>query len=275
MKKIFINTFYAVAICFTIFSCEESLVIYEGDSKAQFVGDGSGIMTINPSEDTKNVFYVGVTSATSQNRQFTISVDPASTLDPSYYAITSDVGTIPAGEVVGAIEITTFATLDFPVSGSQLILNLESVEGTDFMNQGDTVMALDFLVACAFDADESSGDYAIVVDDFETSVGDEFFEVIPGPGENQITLVSPFDHTNPDTGEEDYKIVIDVDPNTGAAEVAKQAAWHCDNFGCPYGEGRVEGTGYVFSCLGSMQFNFRHTVDAGSFGTYEFQAEKQ
>ena len=105
-------------------------------------------------------------------------------------------------------------------------------------------------------------------------MGNGTFEVEAGPEANQLTMINPFDHINPLTGLADYKIVITVNPETGAAQVARQAAWHCDNFGCGFGEGRIEGSGFVFSCLESMQFNFTNTVDAGSFGTYAFAAEK-
>ncbi|WP_378177801.1 hypothetical protein [Aquimarina sp. SS2-1] len=145
----------------------------------------------------------------------------------------------------------------------------------DISNPG-LAQALNYttFISCPFNAADAAGTYTITVDGFGTSVGDLTFEVVAGPGENQITMVNPFDHPNPDTGLQDYSVTIDVDPTTGVASIERQPAWHCDNFGCPYGEGRVNGGGFVFSCSGAIVVDLTHTVDLGSFGTFPFTAVK-
>ncbi len=139
--------------------------------------------------------------------------------------------------------------------------------------------ALNFTInfVCPFNAAASAGTYRIVRDDFDTSAGDDIFEVVAGPGENQVTMVNPFDHTNPATGQQDYRVIINVNPNTGIANVATQQAWHCVNFGCGFGVASVTSSGssnFVFSCSGSISLFLQHTVAAGSFGSYRFIAEK-
>ncbi len=128
--------------------------------------------------------------------------------------------------------------------------------------------------SCPFNAENAAGTYTITRDDFQTSVGDLEFEVVAGPGDNQITLINPFDHVNPVTGEQDYDVIVTVDPATAAATVTQQAAWHCNNFGCGFGVGSVDGTVFVFSCSGTITLNLRHTVAAGSFGINRFIAQK-
>ncbi len=277
MKNKLIHLFVFAALFFMM-GCSEDLVFYEGPSRAQFGDNGSGTLIINPAQDTRNVFTVGVTATSNVDRTFRISVSEESTLDLSYYSIEiGDVGVIPAGSFVGEIPITTFATTNFPPTGSQLILELEEVEDTEFIQDAKTTLTLGFLVACELDVSASVGTYQITRDDFGTSVNNGTFEVIAGAEPNQLIMVNPFGHTNPATGAQDYQVVITINPTTGAATITRQDAWHCDNFGCGFGQGRVEsvaGTGFVFSCLESMQFTLRHTVNAGSFGNYAFAAEK-
>ena len=221
------------------------------------------MITINPAENTVNTFTVGVTNTSNTARTFTISVDSTSTLDPSYYEIESLTGTIPAGSYVGEIQVTTFATTDFPQSGSQLIINLKSVEGTPIINAGTTTKSIDFRVACAFDSDASVGNYILTQDAFETVLsGDGSFSVVAGPEENQITLIDPFGY-----GNTDYELVVDVDPVTGEADVAEQNVWDAVALGYPasYGQGTVAGSGFVFSCLESMQFELSYCVEIRLF----------
>lgn len=125
-------------------------------------------------------------------------------------------------------------------------------------------------IICPFVVADAVGTWNVVSDPFGTFVdGATSFDVVAGPGANQITVVNIFNHTNPDTGNKDYDVIFDVDPATGATTVAQQQAWHCDNFGCGFGVGTIDGGGITFSCIGSMQLQLTHRVAAGSFGTFE------
>lgn len=157
------------------------------------------------------------------------------------------------------LEGTSFETLNIAVG----ILN--SAASTSFTSQ------MAFAVACPFVASEAtSGNYLIVTDDFETTIDPERpIEIVAGPGENQVTFINLFSHP------EGYDVTVTVDPATGAATVAKQEAWHCNNFGCAFGVGSVQGSGFFFSCSGFLTLDLTHTVDAGSFGTFKLELQRQ
>ena len=125
-------------------------------------------------------------------------------------------------------------------------------------------------VLCEFIRDEALGKYQIVRDDFVTTLDPtRLVEAVAGPGPNDVTFVNLFSHP------EMYDVVVSVpNPSNAVAQVSKQPAWHCDNFGCGFGEGRVEGTGLFFSCAGNLALNLKHTVDAGSFGTFALTLQK-
>jgi len=124
-------------------------------------------------------------------------------------------------------------------------------------------------ISCPFSAGESAGTYKMMVDDFEVLWdGDSTVTVIAGPGENQITLVDIFHHPNPDNPGSTYDVVVDVDPLTGIATVEVQIAWNYDNYdpASGYGPGYISGTGFVFSCTGSIILSLEHALSWYSWG---------
>lgn len=126
-----------------------------------------------------------------------------------------------------------------------------------------------FFISCPFDADAAVGQYLITRDDFGTTLDItrpiEAVKVSP----TQIEFINMFTHP------EMYDVTVSVNLASGVATVARQPAWHCDNFGCGFGEGRVNGTGFFFSCTGFVTLDLQHTVDAGSFGTFKLELQKQ
>ncbi len=161
-----------------------------------------------------------------------------------------------------------FTTAD----GNTFLVGGQNVSNTLLAEGGyRQAFEFNFIILCPPPASVTDlvGTWQITFDPFGTFVDDGVFEIIAGPGDNQVTAIDIFDHPNPDESGGIYYVIIDLDPATGAVTVERQAAWHCDNFGCPYGEGRIDGTGFLFNCVGNglMKFNFEHTVDAGSFGT--------
>ena len=134
----------------------------------------------------------------------------------------------------------------------------------------------DFIILCpdAFTVDQFIGTWEITADPFGAVVADDnIFEIVAGPGANQVTMLDPYNNLDPATGGT-YNVVLDFDPNSGAVTVQRQPAWHCDNLGCGFGEGRVEGDGFVFICVDIMKLNLQHTVNAGSFGTFPIDFRK-
>lgn len=275
------NIAYILVAAFMFFSCEKhDHIVFDsvgGQSIATFTNKEIGDLLVSPSADFVTPINVNVSTTSTVDRIATISIDPASTLDPSVYNLESNTFTIPAGSHFGTVNIITLAGASFNTNDG-LIIHLDSVDGAQIV-EGSIAPIKILLVAtvgCTFISDDTVGTWTITQDDFGSSVGDNTFEVIAGPGENQVTMINPFDHVNPDTGQGDYDIIIDIAPNSGSASIAKQAAWHCDNFGCGFGEGSInsDGNGKVLSCAGTMEFDLKHTVSAGSFGTYAFKASK-
>lgn len=133
-------------------------------------------------------------------------------------------------------------------------------------------------ISCPFVTADAVGTYTITNDvwGYEAGGSDGQFEMIAGPEDNQLIMVNPFEHVNPATGEQDYNVVINVDPNTGIATIDRQEAWHCDNFGCPYGQGFIEtrATGFLFSCTGTLNITARASVGIGGWSPAAFVATR-
>ncbi|TLP75645.1 hypothetical protein [Maribacter sp. ACAM166] len=103
----------------------------------------------------------------------------------------------------------------------------------------------------------------------------EAFEVVTGPGTNQVTLVNVAAHP------EAFDVVVDIDPVTGGVTVPKQVALNYNNFGSTqYGDLSWEASGGSSgstpgNCIGIIDFTATYTVGAGSFGTFRTVFEKQ
>ena len=196
------------------------------------------------------------------------------------------VSSFPSDLTISASEVASAAGVDLAdLGGGDRIDVLATVTNSDGLSftqdnfNGDLVnpgqrgaMQYSVFFFCPWtQAEALAGTYLITRDDFVTTLDAERpIEVVAGPGENEITFIDLFSHP------EAYDITVAVpDPSTAAAVVAKQPAWHCDNFGCGFGEGRVEGGGLFFSCSGFITLDLAHTVDAGSFGTFRLELLRQ
>lgn len=261
--------------------CEEDLVIYDtenGEAFAGFQSNSPPDLIFNPVEDTENRYTISTSTVSSSDRTVSVTVDPSSTLDPSFYSIENLNPVIPAGEFATDIVITTLATDTFPEDGSVLVLNLESVEGSEIRSFNVDSQTIGFTVECpSVDLESIPGTYAVTEDEFGFVIGEEF-EIVAGPEENQFTMMNLSGHSNPDAdGEQNYDVVFTIDPNSGNVTVSRQDAWHYDTFGGTpdYGVGRVQGSGLALTCIGQINLELTHTVAAGSFGTYALQVTKQ
>lgn len=128
---------------------------------------------------------------------------------------------------------------------------------------------LTYFIACPFNVADAVGEYLITRDDFETSLDYDTPIQAVEVDENTVRFENLFMHP------EMFDVSIDVDLASGQATVIRQPAWHCDNFGCGFGEGRVDGGGFFLSCVGFVTLDLTHTVDAGSFGTFKLELQKQ
>jgi len=132
-------------------------------------------------------------------------------------------------------------------------------------------------LSCPFIQADALGTYAILSNDAVGFQGtNTTFEVIAGPGGN-ITMVDPIGHLLPGDAPDRYNVAITVNAGSGQATVGSTLAYdsgHPVFGGTPYGLGNVDGSGFVFSCAGSIVLNLRFTVAAGSFGSTPFVGQK-
>ena len=192
----------------------------------------------------------------------------------------SEVVGIPVAEMGAGDKITllNFTTLmDGRTYPDQIVVtgpNAQTINNTtpNILNSAATTSFTSQIVvfiACPFEADAAVGEYLITRDDFATTLDPTRPIEAQKIDDQTIRFVNLFSHP------EMYDVDVIVNLASGAATVAKQPAWHCDNFGCGYGEGRVEGTGFFFSCTGFVTLDLKHTVDLGSFGTFRLEMQKQ
>lgn len=153
-------------------------------------------------------------------------------------------------------------------------------EVPDLSNGYKSGFDFNFIIGCpqnSFDAASMAGTYAWTVDPWETWVVDGIFEVVAGPGENQLTCIDVFDHAVPGDASATYDMIIDVDPVTGVATVSQQNTWHPATWGlADWGQGYHEGTGQIFGCANIIMLDLKIFDEAGhSWGVNPYMAVKQ
>lgn len=133
-------------------------------------------------------------------------------------------------------------------------------------------------ISCPFVAADAAGTYEWTQDPWQTWLIDGIFEVVAGPGENQITCIDVFDHPNLDDPGTFFDMIIDVDPESGVATVERQNTWHPGNWGIPpeagWGFGTHDGEGFVFSCSGTISLIMNVNVDIGGLGPQIYVAQR-
>ncbi len=139
--------------------------------------------------------------------------------------------------------------------------------------------AFNFIIGCpenSFNVESFVGTYQWVTDPWETWVVDGIFEIVAGPGENQITCIDVFDHPVPGDPSATYDMIIDIDPVTGAAIVEKQSTWHPATWGlADWGQGYHQGTGTIFGCADMLMLNLTVFDEAGhNWGVNPYTAVK-
>jgi hypothetical protein len=112
---------------------------------------------------------------------------------------------------------------------------------------------------CAFVQSESAGTYKVVTDKWVDYNPGDIITVSAGPGPNQLNaLIYPSVIIGGGTGQ--VNTIIDVNPATGVATVAKQQTGYYGS-ASPGNLVTVSGTGFVFSCTGLISLTF--TVNVG------------
>ncbi len=242
-----------------------SVILGEGTPK--FTGELRA-----PSDNvTEYNVYVGLSNTASGDVPSTY-VKTMSTL-PGTLEITVDEIASALGVSVDDIVPGTIANIEATTKreGDDTEFTSADLNGDMFNPAMKQAFQYSIFFVCSWVQAEAVGEYTITRDDFASSLDPEaVIQCVAGPGDNEVTFIDLFRHP------EAYDVVVTLDDTDfAAASILKQPAWHCDNFGCPYGEGRIEGTGGVyFGCTGFLTIDVEHTVDLGSFGVYRLELSK-
>lgn len=133
-------------------------------------------------------------------------------------------------------------------------------------------------VACqSFVAADMLGTWTWTIDDWDYPlVANDTYQCIQGSNPNEFIFVDfrNDQDVNPGVPSRSYDLVVNIDPATQSVVINKQENWNSAMYGLSYGIASVEGNGLVFTCIGRISMDLKHTVAAGSFGTYNLTLEK-
>lgn len=289
---------FALAIVFS--SCDALLDQDERDfgQGSNVVGFANNSTTLAIAADGTDVtsgipIYIIGPSVSDINSDITVSVsvDPSSTaVEGINYRLESNTVTLspnadnlsPSGSGLrfeGMLPVTIITEGIMPPVDTPPVINLNITDITStanvVINDKTDAVAATIGYACPFDINNYEGTYLATTDEFGIYIGQPMpFEVVAGPGANQITLVDVAAHP------EMYDVIVDVDPATGDLTIPKQVALNFDNLDSRgFGEMSWEGSGSSGStpgnCIGVIDFSATYTVGAGSFGAFKTIFEKQ
>jgi hypothetical protein len=142
-----------------------------------------------------------------------------------------------------------------------------NVTTTDLLNSAfgyNQAMQFGVTVACpSYSTAAMLGTYRATVDGAGVVTPGQTLQCVQGANPNQLKFINWTD--------EGYDLVVNIDPASQSASVTRQAAWVSGT----YGVASVNGSGLVFSCIGTINLSLEHTVAAGSFGSYPLTLVKQ
>lgn len=195
--------------------------------------------------------------------------------------------TVNATELAAALGVTTdqflagdaFNIISTATGLEGNIVSIDNLDQDAAGNPGEKqAFNYTIFISCPFVASEAAGTYQWTEDPWGTWIDDGIFEVVAGPGENQITCIDVFDHPNLDEPGTFFDMIIDVDPLSGVATVEKQNTWHPGNWGIPpgagWGLGTHDGGGFVFSCSGTISLILNVNMDLGGWGPQVYVAQR-
>ena len=262
MKKgILLTLFTAI----TLYSCGDAdPEIYNpaDGSIAYFTAGTTGAFFIQEVPNPEHLIEVGITTTSTSDRTFNITVDPESTATANQYSIDQSTLVIPANSNVGYIKILGNYE-NASTTGSKLILNLETIEDGEVATF-DNIYSLDIYQFCPFSVDDFLGSwdadevgYAVYNSDFVAGPASELNEIIM----SNIWDVNPssqtkvyFNDSNPSNFKLDFPVYTDnplyVDSTYGQAWIDR-------------------GTGNFSACAQTIYMRFQVRVSAGFFAATE------
>ena len=140
---------------------------------------------------------------------------------------------------------------------------------------------LQTFVSCPFSIEEAVGTYQVINCDLGSLCNGHTFEMVAGEEPNTIVMIDPYNSDDPDTGE-DFRIVVQVNPNSGEITIEDQEAFDTGDACCPgFSPTSVSTeTGFFFSCVGVITTTMDTTLERLSdgarftFGPLAFEAQK-
>lgn len=197
-----------------------------------------------------------------------------------------DASTIDFGDSFAFVAKTTrndgqeFYAVAPSFSSSNLTVGIGNTDIDNLNKPGyRDAMLFDFIFACpSFIQADIVGTYRKTTDGFNVDYNNDIVQIVAGSNENEFIIQDFFGHAAQFPGMGPFDITVSVASDGTNVTVARQPAFNgsdSNNFGAAYGEGRLDGSGLVFSCLGTINLNLTPTVDAGSFGARDFVLEKQ
>ncbi|UOB16373.1 hypothetical protein [Abyssalbus ytuae] len=258
MKKLIYKIFILTIVSISLSSCEENEIpIFDTENGRSIAGFGGGNETprivFNPASETESLISIGVSTLSDNNRSVQLSIDnDKSTLDPSFYSISTLNPTIAAGEFTTDIVITTIPGTELPSASDVLILKLDSVEDSEILDNSVDELSIGLDVQCpSVDLSNIPGSYEVTNSSFADFFGETDFnrEIIAGPGTNQFTIVGGTYIT-----ENAENLIFTVDPETGEitsvdeTKISSQVSFGPNTYAFKPG-------GRVLTCVGIVELN--------------------
>lgn len=124
-------------------------------------------------------------------------------------------------------------------------------------------------VVCPFTGG-MAGNYKVIADGWEDWALGAIVPVADGPGANQVDLSGVY----PGGGYVKNKLVVNVDPATGAASIPRVDYGSYSPTGAVYSAAAAN-AGYIFSCTGYIGLKIEHFYGTSSYGFYSLILQKQ
>jgi|GEM_PF-2938677 len=245
MKRIFNLATTILVASLILAGCKKDDLLYDGPSLAHFTTPSATFYV--EEQDTVYRVPVGLTKAFDTDMTFTVQVveDGTTAVDGEQYRLRSTQVTIPAGQVIGYIEVEgIFENVATPTN---LVLALDSTGSSAQFYQTFTLKIQQF---CKFVQEEFVGTY--------------FFSSAWWEDEYEVDAVADPNNPNAIIFKDLYDIGYDVtvvfnddNKNNIFVSVAQQPAWYNSTYGDVYLMG---GTGTFNGCEKTLTYSTAHGV---------------
>lgn len=209
---------------------------------------------------------IGLTTTSSQDTKVTISVtSPTGAVEGTQYKIPNKTLTIPAGQALGFLDITSTYDAYKNDRIDTLNITLTADNGVAKSDKNSTIKLV-LNKFCPFNADALIGDFIVVKDEWQDYAPGSTI-VVTKVNATQVSFKYKANAAQP--------IIISVDAKN-ITSVAKQVY---GNYADQYGNYSVNSVAssdnYTAPCEGLISVRLKHTVSAGSFGDYTITLRKK